>query len=65
MLSVIPWIVGAYSSDERSSSRSMRVTLKAIIVIDALVICLAYVLYAASILGVLPRPILDLAKPFL
>ena len=36
----------------------------AIILIDTLIVGLACVVYAASSLGLLPSPILDLAEPF-
>jgi hypothetical protein len=41
-----------------------RGAIMAIILIDALIVGLACVVYTASSLGLLPSPILDLAKPF-
>lgn len=66
MSSVIHWIFG---SERRATnalpSDAWHVALSAIVLIDALVICLAYALYAAGSFGLLASPIFDLAEPFL
>jgi hypothetical protein len=61
------WRVSAANSSATNvlPPKAWRATMKAIILVDALIICLAYVLYAAGSHGYLPSPILDLADPFL
>ena len=65
MLSLNLRISGAHSSATNIlPPNAWRATVKAIILVDALIICLVYVLYAAGILGLLPSPIFEPGEPF-
>lgn len=64
MTSFIQWILSAWGSTRSAHPQgAWPITLKALILIDALIIGSAHALYMANGFGLLSSPIVDLAEP--